>query len=123
MTNVKGFIPVSGSAPTAASDNDRWLPTIPGQRRSTEQKPAPVPGQRTGLGPRPAPPAQRLTADMHPLLREIDWNGHVPTAPYAAPSMTREQVTAALRDAEADGPHERVYDSVVLGQPHAWSAF
>jgi hypothetical protein len=32
-----------------ASENDRVIPKFPGQRRSPEQKPAPVPGQRTAV--------------------------------------------------------------------------
>lgn len=37
--------------------------------------------QARALGPRPAPPKQRLHAEMNPKLRDLDWNGHVPTAP------------------------------------------
>lgn len=80
-------------------------------------------GHKATLGPRPAFPAAPLTA--RPLARELAAQGwdSIPSAPYGPVSMTRAQVTTALRAAEQDEPAERMYDRIVLGRPHAWGAF
>lgn len=71
-------------------------------------------GHKAALGPRPAPPARPLTA--RPLAHDLDWDA-IPTAPRGPVSMTREDVTNALRDAEQDEPAERTaYDRIVLRQ-------
>lgn len=90
------------------------------------------------IGPRPTPPKQRLHAEMNPLLRDIDWNGHVPTAPRGPVSMTREQLDQALAEADDDlnerwlptipGPRNPVdittsWDGDIYDRPAAWTAF
>lgn len=78
----------STDAPRASDDPDGpVVPRIPGPR------------QPSGVGPRPAPPAQKLTA--RPVARDIDWNGHIPSAgPAPVPA----------------------YDDA-WGRPSAWAAF
>jgi hypothetical protein len=73
----------------ASGEDEPWLPKIPGPRKPSS------------LGPRPKPPRQQLTAAMNPLLRDIDWNGHIPT-PGPAPIPA--------------------YDDN-WGRPSAWAAF
>jgi hypothetical protein len=79
------------------------------------------------VGPRPAPPKQRLHAEMNPKLRDLDWNGHTPTAPVrtvaewgddsnqrAIPTVPRQRQATPSSHWDAADIYER---------PAAWNAF
>lgn len=68
-------------------------------------------------------------SDLAALRARIDAWDHIPTARTAAGSYTRAQLDAAIAKAADDEPRipgprkPSAYDAIVIGQPHAWSAF
>jgi hypothetical protein len=79
------------------------------------------------LGPRPAFPAQ--TPAVQHLGHDLP---HIPSARTAAGSYTRETLDNAIAASADDEPvvpripgqrKPTAYDAIVLGQPHAWTAF
>lgn len=69
---------------------------------------------RVPLGPRPTLPRQKLTA--RPVAHDLDWDGHIPTAPKTA-TLTREQLDREIEAARQHEPYLIGYGGI---QAHAF---
>jgi hypothetical protein len=91
-----------------SSDNERWLPGIPGPRRSTENPGPKIPPQRTGCAGTDRPKLRRSGRLTRAVVRDMRLTRQLDAA------LNTGQSGLARRIREERDANWALYDSVVL---------